>query len=225
MGSSLTIRERQDLDREENLARLAEVAKQAHAQVLDAAREAVVRALEAGRALIQARQLCRKGAWTAWLTGHFGQSCSSAYDYMRLARYVAALGDDAQCLAGLSYNDAKRLIAGKYRAAKAVRGEPSASDKPLAISAPTALMRPATPDQPRATEVADTAVPAGASEGDPLDRFVRLLDQAVAELHRVVEEVADHASYARHLLPMLEELRGGVGARAWFDEVKKRSER
>ncbi|HVA51079.1 MAG TPA: hypothetical protein VNH11_32360 [Pirellulales bacterium] len=74
MNTSLTVRENRKLERETALAQLAEVANRAHDGVLKAAREAVMRALEAGRALVEAKEICPKGTWTAWLAGNFGGS-------------------------------------------------------------------------------------------------------------------------------------------------------
>ncbi|MGH7134212.1 MAG: hypothetical protein ACREHD_00645, partial [Pirellulales bacterium] len=61
-------------DRDHDLARLADCANEAHSKVVGAMQQAVLHALEAGQALLEAKRLCRKGAWTAWLTDNFRAS-------------------------------------------------------------------------------------------------------------------------------------------------------
>lgn len=71
---------------QERLAQLAEKAKEAHQAAQDSAATAVERALEAGRALLEARDLCPHGTWIPWLKEHFKQEVGTARSYMRAAK-------------------------------------------------------------------------------------------------------------------------------------------
>lgn len=221
MSTQIAVRESRKVERETKLTQLAEVANRAHDVVVEAAREAVLRALEAGRALAIARDLCPKGTWTAWLAGNFGGSPSAAHDYIRVAQYVAELGDDPQCVAGFSYNEVKRIIAGRFRSTgrkPARRLSNGTEPAPATLIAPEL---PSAPSQPPTGEAAVTVV-APMPAADRLDPFVQMLQQAVAELRRLIRDERDEASYARHLLPPLERICGGVATRTWFWDLTDR---
>lgn len=85
MNTTVTVRENRKLEREAALTQLAEAANRANNGVLAAAREVALRALEAVRALVEARNICPKGTWACWLAEHFDGSSATAHDYMRLA--------------------------------------------------------------------------------------------------------------------------------------------
>lgn len=219
MSSALTVRENRELERQAKLTRLAEVAKRAHEGVVEAAREAVLRALEAGRALLEAKEICRKGTWTAWLTSHFERSTSSAYDYMRIALFVAKNGNDPGCIAGLSYREAVRMLNGR---AKAQRGmamaEPAAA--PLRrqnLPAPTVLTLDQIQAPPAAPvdEITTTEIPP-ANTADPLAPAMQHLEQTLDALRAVVGTNAGVADYATHVLLLLERIHIGMPSRTWF---------
>ena len=91
----------------------AEILK-AHADVQDAAKTALERAIAAGHALIEAKALVKHGEWLPWLR----ENCTalserSAQDYMRLAAHEAKLGlANPQRAADLSIRDALEVITG-----------------------------------------------------------------------------------------------------------------
>jgi hypothetical protein len=71
---------------QQRLDQLAEKAKEAHSAAQKFAATAVERALEAGRALLEARDLCPHGTWTPWLKKHFEREVTSARRYMKAAK-------------------------------------------------------------------------------------------------------------------------------------------
>jgi hypothetical protein len=77
---------------------LAAEVRSAHGGVLDAARTAAERAIEAGKALLEAKELVRHGEWLPWLKEHCGLPERTAQLYMQIAKLdlgaevVAAIG-------------------------------------------------------------------------------------------------------------------------------------
>ena len=195
MSTALTDRENRKSEREARLTQLAEVAKQAHEGVVKAAREAVVRALEAGRALLEARDLCRKGTWTAWLSSHFGRSTSSAHDYMRIAVFVAENGNDPGCVAGLSYREVMRMLSGRV----GTDGRANAR-RMTATAEPAPAVALASPDKPT----------------DPLAPAMKHLEQTLDALRDVVQANVGDVDYAVHVLLLLERIHIGMPTRTWF---------
>ncbi|MGA2493333.1 MAG: DUF3102 domain-containing protein [Roseiarcus sp.] len=65
---------------------LAEQIKEAHAGVFDAAKTAADCAIEAGRALIEAKMLVAHGGWAPWLIANVGFSERTARRYMQIAQ-------------------------------------------------------------------------------------------------------------------------------------------
>ena len=80
------------------LAALAADIRAAHAGVFDAAKTAAERAIEAGRALLEAKAMLKHGQWIPWLKQHCRLPQRIAQFYMRVARLglephvVAAIG-------------------------------------------------------------------------------------------------------------------------------------
>jgi hypothetical protein len=68
------------------LAVLAAEVRIAHVGVLNAAKTAAERAIDAGRALIEAKQLLRHGEWLPWLKEHCQLPERTAQLYMKIAR-------------------------------------------------------------------------------------------------------------------------------------------
>lgn len=67
------------------LPALAAEIKAAHLGVMDAAKTAAERAIDAGRALIEAKALMKHGQWLAWLKDHCQLAERTAQLYMRIA--------------------------------------------------------------------------------------------------------------------------------------------
>jgi Protein of unknown function (DUF3102) len=65
---------------------LATEIRKAHADVQDAAKTAAQRALEAGHALIEAKELMDHGGWLPWLREHCALADRTARLYMQIAR-------------------------------------------------------------------------------------------------------------------------------------------
>jgi hypothetical protein len=196
-------------DRHQKLRQLAELANQAHHHFRESMRQAVADALQAGQALLAAKELCEDRGWTKWLKANFGPSEATARGYMRLATYWPQVGGDQERVSGLSYREIMRLIKGMECADG--RANPGLKK----------LVAPVAP--------ADGAITCAEVEGcepgtlvlspeiadEPLGVFKKLLRQAIAELRRVIEADRSEAPYARHLLQPLERIHDGLSGYQW----------
>jgi hypothetical protein len=88
------------------LAVLAADVRAAHAGVLDAAKTAAERAIDAGRALLEAKGLVKHGEWLPWLKQHCGMSERAAQLYMQIAK----LGLPAEIIAAKGLKAAAAAI-------------------------------------------------------------------------------------------------------------------
>jgi Protein of unknown function (DUF3102) len=88
------------------LAVLAADIRAAHAGVLDAAKTVAERAIDAGRALIEAKALAGHGNWLPWLQQHCGMSERTAQLYMQ----IAGLGLPAETIADLGLKAAAKAV-------------------------------------------------------------------------------------------------------------------
>src|SRR4051794_24498843 len=86
---------------------LAAEIKIAHAGVKDAATLAAEHAINAGRALIEAKALLRHGEWLPWLKEHVGFSERTAQLYMKIVQ----LGFKSEMVADLGLKAAASAIA------------------------------------------------------------------------------------------------------------------
>lgn len=86
---------------------LAAEIKIAHAGVNSAAKVAAEHAIEAGRALIEAKALLKHGEWLPWLKEHVGFSDRTAQIYMKIVR----LGFKSATVADLGLQAAANAIA------------------------------------------------------------------------------------------------------------------
>jgi hypothetical protein len=215
MSHDITESENRLPDRDRDLARLAECANQAHEKVEGAVQQAVVHALEAGQALLAAKAICLKGAWTAWLKANFCASARTARGYMRLVVHWNHVGGDRQRAADLSQRQIDKLLKGLARSDG--RANPPRAPSQKRLSPAAAPQDEPSQPQPLPSASNDLAavnpqLPNGTS-GDPFELVGRLLEQVVAELRRLRETRPDDARYARHLLQPLERIRGGIATR------------
>lgn len=89
------------------LAILAAEVQAAHIGVLDAAKTAAERAIEAGRALLEAKELVKHGLWGRWLKEHCGGiSERTAQLYMQ----IAGLGLEPEMIADMGLKAAAKAI-------------------------------------------------------------------------------------------------------------------
>jgi hypothetical protein len=211
-------------DRDNDLARLAACANEAHHKVAGAIQQAVLHALQAGQALLEAKRLCKKGTWTGWLKANFRASARTAQGYMRLAVHWTQVGGDPQSIADLNYSKLTRLLTGLARADGRVNHPRSTAQKRLTaleVTVPAVDSDPsATAAAPR-TPVAQPPAPAAAND-DPFGVVAVLLEHTVAELRRLVAGDPKQARYARHLMQPLERIRVGLATRRWFWDMIKR---
>jgi hypothetical protein len=84
----------------DRLAVLAVEIRQAHDDVQDTFRAAAERAIDAGRALIEAKLLCGHGQWLAWLTSNTRLSVRQSQRYMQLAKRA----EGGKCVPGDAFN-------------------------------------------------------------------------------------------------------------------------
>ncbi|HVC52758.1 MAG TPA: DUF3102 domain-containing protein [Stellaceae bacterium] len=99
-------------DRNNRLVVLAAEIVAAHQDTIAATGQAIARAVDAGRCLIEAKRALPHGGWLPWLRREIGFSARAAQGYMRLAEMSA---EDAQRVAHLSVRRALHEI-GEHRA-------------------------------------------------------------------------------------------------------------
>jgi hypothetical protein len=85
---------------------LAADVRAAHKGVLDAAKTAAERAIDAGRALIEAKDLLEHGQWLPWLKEHCELSERTAQLYMQ----IAGLGLEPEVLAAMGLKAAAKAV-------------------------------------------------------------------------------------------------------------------
>ena len=88
-----------------SLADLADQANEYHRRAETAAKTAIEYAIEAGKLLIEAKELVRHGGWLPWLEENASFSRTTAANYMRIARA------DVQHVAHLTVRDALKELA------------------------------------------------------------------------------------------------------------------
>jgi hypothetical protein len=91
---------------------LAAEVREAHQGVREAAKNAVERAIEAGRALIEAKSLLDHGQWLPWLKTHCSIPERTAQLYMRTAKTVDELGLKSATVADLGLRMLGKMEAG-----------------------------------------------------------------------------------------------------------------
>jgi hypothetical protein len=92
------------------LAMLAAEVTAAHAGVLDAAKTAAERAIDAGRALLEAKELLKHGQWLPWLDEHCHLPERTAQLYMKIAK----LGLEPEIIAEMGLNAAAQTAVFHY---------------------------------------------------------------------------------------------------------------
>lgn len=223
MNDVVTTSESSLPDRDHDLARLAERANEAHSKVAGAIQQAVLHALEAGQALLEAKRLCLRGAWTAWLKANFRASARTAQGYMRLVAHWHQVGGDPQRAADLSQRQFDKLLKGmSYSDGRSNTARSSAQKQLTAEETALKGQSQPLPAESTTSSGSPTQLPISlATNGDPFGVVVQLLEQTVAELRRLRTK-PEHARYARHLMQPLERLRLGITQRRWFWNMVKR---
>jgi hypothetical protein len=202
-----------------DLAVLAQRANEAHERVASSLQQAVAHALEAGRALLEARAICSGGKFTSWLKANFGGAPSTARGYMRLVANWDQLGGDLKQAGALSQRQLRGLIKGlPCSDGRANPHRPAARQLAAPADAMHAAGQPSV-GQPSADDPAGD--PDNADGSDPLEMVGWLLEQAVAELRRLTEACSSEASYARHLLQPLESICLGIPTRKWLRNLPR----
>jgi hypothetical protein len=190
-----------------SLEQLAERANEAHAEVLLTAQNAVEHALAAGRALVEAKRLCRHGHWFAWLADHFRGSKRTAQAYMRLAVHVPLMGVNAQRAAHLQHDQLRCMLTGltasdvRVHASRAARGKKDAS--------PEVDLQPSEAPEGRYL----SSVPHVNAAPD-FEHVARSLRRVLAELEPLTGSSSTGTrDYARHLLGRLRFVYDGLATR------------
>jgi hypothetical protein len=96
------------MTRSNRLPALAAEIRRAHADVQEAAKTAAQRAIDAGHALIEAKDLLPHGGWLPWLREHCALAERTAQLYMKIARS----GLESAIVADLGLQAAARAIVG-----------------------------------------------------------------------------------------------------------------
>lgn len=205
MTHELTPNEGQPPDRQDELARLAEQANEAHRQVGDSLQQAVAKALEAGRALLLAKEICEEKKFTAWLKAKFDGGVSTGRRYMRFVAKWNELGGDHSRASGLSQRQISKLL----------KGLPCSDGR----ANPHTVRQLSAPRDGASSPGNSPIESTETSASDPLEKVGRLLDQAVAELRILGGASSGEGEYARHLLQPLEYIRLGIPDRRWFWEL------
>lgn len=159
------------------LKQLALKANEAHGQVVEAARFALLHAYQAGVALVQARNLCEPRGWLAWLALHFKSSARTAQRYMEFALDCHRLGGlDAERVSHLPPDEANRKLS-RLLAVRDARKKARAAAHPTnALPAPAATPARAAPE-PAAS---------GDAAANPYRRFRQLLEELMEGLRAVM---------------------------------------
>ena len=173
---------------------LARRANDAHRHVVGAARAAVKYALEAGRALAEAKRLCPGGAWGDWVDAHFHGSLRTAQRYVRLAQCWPQLEAAAADAGRLSHNEAVRLLSKLSH-----RGEDS-----TAVNSPS-QRRAGLRGRKTATALRESPGGAHDQEARPsMFRVADLLCELAQELDRIIQSGdssdTEFAEMIRHAL-------------------------
>jgi hypothetical protein len=106
----------------ERLTDLATRIKTLHGQVLDAGKTAVVRAMDAGTALIEAKRHVGHGKWLRWLKENCAVSGRTAEDYMLLARHKSEVNAIIAAAANMTLTEVVRKIKHKPGSTKSEDG-------------------------------------------------------------------------------------------------------
>jgi hypothetical protein len=96
------------------LAQLAATINEAHLDVQRHFTAVVRRAIDAGIALHDAKELVPHGAWSDWTKANCKFSERTAQLYMEMAKHLRAMPDLEVKLAELSLNEAHRFLAGNF---------------------------------------------------------------------------------------------------------------
>src|SRR5262245_23561707 len=98
----------------DDTTRLARSINEKHELVLQAARSAVERAIECGKALLEAKKKVGHGAWLKWVSENLSFAERTTTGYMKLAALSKA---NQQRVADLPLRQALKAIAGPFRQA------------------------------------------------------------------------------------------------------------
>lgn len=182
----------------DNLA-LARRANEAHRQVVGSARTALEQALEAGRALLEAKQRCPHRGWKAWVADHFEGSLRTAQRYVRLAVNWPRWGVEATRVSPISHNEAVRLLAKlaerDHTPAAAANRATTEPEHP-ALPA-TAEPTPSSVEQPTSLAVSAAIQPAEISEAQArLRSLAGLLGDRLDELEQTID--SQDLGYGHH---------------------------
>lgn len=95
-----------------DISTLADRANTEHAAAIASAQDALRHAIEAGKALSEAKAAIGHGAFGDWLAEHFGASARTARQYMHLAEHAALLPKDQNGSAlPISIRQAAKMLA------------------------------------------------------------------------------------------------------------------
>lgn len=185
------------------LAQLAEQANQAHELVRDAALRFCRHSVQAGMALLEARDLCPAKCWGAWLQDHFDGCPRTARRYMKQAKKLLLLGIERTDVSVLHPEDVSRLFDKAIR-----RIERQGATAAKSNEADAALVVTVARGQP--VEINDGASPPSSTD-DPLVSVLALFDELMAALCDAIES-GQQLGDGQFVLDELERIRSDVDA-------------
>lgn len=180
---------------QEKLAELARKANEAHVAAQSAAATAVEQALESGRALLEAKDLCRHRTWLKWLAEHFKAGRGTAQAYMREAKRWHLLVAKVPNATQLPLRHVLKLMSNVV---------PRGSDEYVDVPTPVAEPGPVDETVARPRYGADKAP---SEEVEMVRTVINLFNGLVDALCRLVRSAAGDTAYYQVLVNDLERLR------------------
>lgn len=196
--------QREDLSEEERqrLTQLFEQANMAHDLAKDGAMKFCRHSIEAGMALLQAQELCPKGAWFAWLRDHFDGSIRTAQRYIEQAKDVLLMGGGTTDLSCRPSEDVSQLFAVAMKRIKRQRVAAIAHNEAEANASST--------EEAVEGHISTNSLPLPVND-DPLAVIMALFDELLTALRRTVES-GQKLDYGQFVLEELERIRADVDA-------------
>jgi hypothetical protein len=181
----------------ERLEELKRRANVAHHRARGAMATVVEQALEAGNALLEARDICPRGKWLAWLDEHFDGTARTAQRYLQAAKLWQSLAANTSARAPLPLRQTVRLLSSLFDDGEAADTRATGDGKPL--------VRPAR-EQPLIASVR-TEAPSQSDDAEPLAAIFELFERLVATLGRFLAQYDGDVVYGRMVLEDLERIR------------------
>lgn len=188
------------VEAQQRLDQLAEKAKEAHFAAQNFAATAVERALEAGRALLEARDLCPHGTWMPWLKKHFQHEVGTARSYMKAAKRWHVLAAQCPNAAQLPLRDVIKLLSHLVPCGSSEPAPTDTSASHRQIEGQPGAGSPA-------TEPLSVSPTSSADDHEAVQMVVDLYHRLIEALRYVVQRGQRDTSYFELVLKALDRVR------------------